>query len=203
MCGRYTANTEDEVIEIRNILAGLTMRLAGDMLDDDVYNHSDTPYYGKLILPSDNAPVITNDNKLILSHFGFNKWDDSGLIINARSETAGTSRFFAPYIKKSRCIVPASHYFEWKKAPGTATVKYRLGAGNKHGIFMAGFLNQTPGKESFVILTKPAGDNIRFIHDRMPVLLSAEQIKSWLDCSLDIDDLSSVSFSDISYEKAV
>ncbi|HAN20359.1 MAG: hypothetical protein A2Y15_06815 [Clostridiales bacterium GWF2_36_10] len=202
MCGRYTSNTEDEVIQIRSILAGLTMRLAGEILEESSILNVDS-LTGKEIFPSNSAPIITNKGKLTLSKFGFEKWDGSGLIINARSETAGDSRYFSPYNLKSRCIIPASNYFEWKKTPGSYSEKYKIAFGNKSGIFMAGFLDPKVNIESFVILTKPASENISFIHDRMPVLLSQTQLIPWLNGSLDISRLSLLNISDIPFEKAV
>lgn len=200
MCGRYTANTEDEVIEIRGILAALSMRLSSKHADYALAAQAD--FYGKEIRPSDKTPIITKNENFSLAKFGFDKWDDSGLIINARSETVSTSRFFSPFINK-RCIIPASYYFEWKKAPHAPAEKYILGAGNKSGIFMAGLINTTPGKEGFVILTKAADENIRFIHDRMPVILPASQINAWFDGTIGIDFISRVCVPNISYEKAV
>ncbi|PKM63053.1 MAG: SOS response-associated peptidase [Firmicutes bacterium HGW-Firmicutes-21] len=195
MCGRYTANTEDEVIEIRRILAGLSMRLIGDSLTGDIH--------GKEVFPSDTAPVINKDGVLTLSKWGFEKWDGNGLIINARSETASTGRFFSPYVKKGRCIVPASSYFEWRKSIGSPSVKYRIGLRDSCGIFMAGLLKHNNDTGNFVVLTKEPEDNISFIHNRMPVLLTHTQIIPWLDGSLDPVEMSQSSVRDIFFEKAV
>jgi hypothetical protein len=102
MCGRYTSNTEDEVIEIRKILAGLTMRLVGDSLnDDDIENIKKSGLLGKVIFPSQTAPVISRGGSFEITKWGFDRWDDSGLVINARSETADKSSFFMPYAKKA------------------------------------------------------------------------------------------------------
>ncbi len=205
MCGRYTANTEDEVIEIRGILAGLSMRLSnhGIRRESDLAAEHDrifTDIYGKEIFPSGTAPVITNSGDIILSKWGFDKWDGKGLVINARSETAGSSRFFSPYAQKSRCIIPASHYFEWKKEPKQSAVKYRLGVKCSSGIYMAGLLNKE--KNNYVIMTKQAAESIGFIHDRMPVLLLSSQVVSWLNGTLDLSALLTLMPDDIYYETA-
>ena len=198
MCGRYTANTEDEVIEIRGILNALSMRLSSDISDGMLAAYAGL--YGKEIYPSENAPVVTCDG-ILRYKFGFEKWDGSGLIINARSETISSSRFFKPFLK-NRCIIPASHYFEWKKVPHTHTEKYKFGSG-KSGIFMAGLMDAKPGKESFVILTKQADENISFIHERMPVILPVSRILSWLDGTLSPDTLASVCVENIFFDMAI
>jgi putative SOS response-associated peptidase YedK len=208
MCGRYTANTEDEVIEIRRILAGLTMRLAGDRLsDDDIENIKKSGLLGKVVFPSQTAPVISDKGSFKLSKWGFDKWDDSGIIINARSETADKSRFFMPYAKKNRCLIPAKNYFEWKKNPGFSSDKYAIGPGSGKVLFMAGFIKPAAehihnDTDRFVILTKPADTKIRFIHDRMPLLVKTDLIKPWFDGEIEIGELSQLSFEDLQYETA-
>ncbi|HOJ47558.1 MAG TPA: SOS response-associated peptidase family protein [Bacillota bacterium] len=202
MCGRYTANTEDEVIEIRKILAGLTLRLASAD-DGDIEAVRQSGILGKEVFPSQNAPVISKQGRFLLSKWGFEKWDDKGIIINARCETADKSRFFLPYAKNSRCLIPANSYFEWKKRPGISPEKYRIGNGRV--LFMAGFLKPANAKsdlDRFVILTKPADEKISLIHDRMPVLVKTDLIEPWLDGSITIDELTQLSFDDLQYETA-
>lgn len=208
MCGRYTANTEDEVIEIRKILAGLTMRLAGDSLnEEEIEEIKNSGLFGKVIFPSQTAPVITNKGRFKLSKWGFDKWDNSGIVINARSETAEKSRFFLPYAKKSRCLIPANSYFEWKKRPGLSSEKYKIGSGRGSVLFMAGFIkpaavNFPAEQDRFVILTKPADDKISFIHDRMPLLVKSELIEPWLDGSIEVGELAQMSFEDLLFKTA-
>ena len=83
MCGRYVSNDEEEMLQIIR-----TNKLLYDelLLDNIQYN--------KEVFPSQNAPIITQERKLITSKWGFEKWDGKGIIINARSETLATSRFF-------------------------------------------------------------------------------------------------------------
>lgn len=205
MCGRYTANTEDEVIEIRKILAGLTLRLAYSADDSDIEAIKQSGLLGKEIFPSQTAPVILKNGRFALSKWGFEKWDDSGIVINARSETADNSRFFLPYAKNSRCLIPANSYFEWKKHPGLSPEKYRIGTGRV--LFMAGFLKPAESKDGsdldrFVILTKPADEKISFIHNRMPVLVKTDLIEPWLDGSIEMNEIAQLSFDDLQYETA-
>jgi putative SOS response-associated peptidase YedK len=72
---------------------------------------------------------------------------------------------------------------------------------------MAGFIkpaaeNVHPDQDRFVILTKPAYGKISFFHSRMPVLVSTELIKPWLDGSIEIGELAQINFEDLLYETA-
>lgn len=40
------------------------------------------------------------------------------LTINARAETVETKPFFRDAFKRTRCLIPASGYFEWKAEAG-------------------------------------------------------------------------------------
>ncbi len=68
---------------------------------------------------------------------------------NARAETVATKPMFRSAFKRSRCLIPASGYYEWL---ATATGK------------------QPSSKSSTIIITN-ANDLAAKIHDRMPVLL--------------------------------
>ena len=42
-------------------------------------------------------------------------WKEGQLLINAKSETVNQLRTFSKMFRESRCLVPATHYFEWMK----------------------------------------------------------------------------------------
>ncbi len=61
MCGRYTVLTEDEIIEIREILKKLSLRIVKD--DFKEYDKANTAYgKGVEVFPTNHAPVITKNN---------------------------------------------------------------------------------------------------------------------------------------------
>ena len=47
-------------------------------------------------------------------HWGFQRRDGKGLIVNTRSETANTSPLFRDSLRTRRCLIPASWYYEWE-----------------------------------------------------------------------------------------
>ncbi len=173
MCGRYTVNTEDEIIEMREIIQEISIRLSKEYME---------AYGGREAYPSMRAPVITTERELTLCKWGFKKWNSNGVIFNARSEGIATSRFFASHLKTGRCIVPASSYFEWQRQNNKPVTKYKIFANNEKSLYMAGIIRSNPNSDDeFAIITREAAKNISFIHHRMPLILNKEQIILWLD----------------------
>ncbi len=57
---------------------------------------------------------------------------------------------------------------------------------------MAGLYRYEGGTRQFVILTRNAGDDMSRIHDREPVIMSAERVGGWLSGKDDLGSLSGV-----------
>jgi len=188
MCGRYSALTEEEIIEIREVIREVSLRIAADELG--VGDVPDGAARRGEVFPTDVAPVIIGAGDAAVSfenlRWGFKKWDGKGVIINARSETVETKGMFKHLLAVGRCVVPAGEYYEWK-AEGKKKVKHFIKDAAGHILFMAGLYRDTPDGREFVILTKEAVGGAEKIHDRMPVLLRANQMEDWLGGTLPID----------------
>jgi putative SOS response-associated peptidase YedK len=182
MCGRYIANSEDEVMEIRQILQLISVRFV-------------VPAAMAEVFPTNEMPII-GDGVVHSAKFGLPKWDGKGVIINAKSETYEQSRFFKPFAN-NRCIVPAHGYYEWETLPDKKKIKYAFTSDNKHGIFMAGITNQS----EFAVITKPAESEMLSIHSRMPLIIPAERALDWLSGSATVAELCKAQ-SGILWEKA-
>ena len=119
-------------------------------------------------------------------------------LINARSETAAEKPAFRDSLKRRRCIVPMSGFYEWK--PGESThspgrpakqVKQPVLIERSDGelLAVAGLWSAwaDPAAEPRVwqhtctVLTTAANETMAPIHDRMPVILEREQWEAWLD----------------------
>ena len=92
-----------------------------------------------------------------------------------------------------RGAVPASCYFEWehREGPGGKKVtgrKYRLQTESAL-TWLCGLYRMEEGVPCFVILTREAGDRIRFIHDRMPLILPEQCIDAWISPETRPEDL--------------
>jgi len=183
MCGRYIANSEDEVMEIREILKQISMRFVLPKTAEAALSE---------MFPT-NQVMLINKSESVLAKWGIEKWDNKGVIINAKSETYEQSRFFGSFAD-NRCIIPAHGYYEWHNTASRSLthkkkIKYAFTSGERHGIFMAGVYNK---QGEFAIITKPAEPKIRFIHDRMPLIIHAEQAADWLNGKISVKGLCEV-----------
>lgn len=191
MCGRYTVLTEDEIIEIREILKNMSLRIVKDELD---FNSDQ----GVEVFPADKSPVLTKCGAGVAIEnlkWGFRKWNSTGVIINARAETIENKPLFSKYLGNGRCVIPAGEFFEWDRA---SSGKRKYYAKDKEGnlLFMAGLYRNVKDETSpdgytreFVIITKESTGEIARIHDRMPVILRVDQIEPWLTGEMTPNDI--------------
>lgn len=105
-------------------------------------------------------------------------------MINARAETAAEKPAFRSAIRRRRCLVPTSGFYEWKRTNGRKQPYYiRMRAGK---IFAFAGLWESwkdPGGsavETCALLTTSANDLLRPVHDRMPVIVSPRNYDLWL-----------------------
>lgn len=103
-------------------------------------------------------------------------------VINARSETAAERPMFRDSWQTRRCLIPADRYFEWERDAGKKKQKYGISVKKPGPIFLAGLYRYEPTEPlpACVILTAEPAEEIRFIHDRMPVIFSGDEAAMWL-----------------------
>ena len=105
--------------------------------------------------------------------------------INARAETVDTRPAFRNAWRRSRrCIVPADGFYEWT-GPKDARKPLWFHRPNGELLLFAGLYESwQPSPETwqltFTIITTEANDLVRPIHDRMPVILNADDVEEWL-----------------------
>lgn len=110
-------------------------------------------------------------------------------MINARVETAATSRMFKPLWERGRGLIMADGWYEWKKDPLDAKRKqpYFIYHRTKDPIFFAAISRFHPDQvepdddEGFVIVTASADSGLLDIHDRRPLVMTLEASREWLD----------------------
>jgi len=180
MCGRYYIDDGETIAEMRKIIEEVNKR------------HHDTPQGSSLktgeIRPTDTVPVLVEQQQSaspILMRWGYPKWQGSGVVINARAETASERPMFRTSIRRMRCIIPATGFFEWDHTEGHPKSKFLLQRQETPMLYMAGlysfFEDQKGGQYSaFVILTVSANAAISPIHDRMPLIIDIGQNDRWL-----------------------
>jgi putative SOS response-associated peptidase YedK len=179
MCGRYAILEEEAIQEMHEIINQVNQNYASRV---GLVSRGE-------IAPSRVAPVLRaeeNQVKLDVMKWGFPRWDStSGLIINARSESVQEKRMFREAFLQRRLVVPASGFYEWDHRQTGQRDKYYFSLAGQV-VYMAGIYSLFPTgdgftQECFVILTRPAGTTVGDIHDRMPLIMPKNHIRTWLD----------------------
>lgn len=168
------------------------------------------------VRPTDIVPVIAPSRSSALTVFpmmwGFAVPKSRTALYNARVETAAEKPTFKDSWAQRRCVIPASWYFEWEHFINPATGKSKTG--DKYAIqgqgstliYMAGLyrMEENAGIQMpvFTILTREPAESIRFIHDRMPVLLPKELIRPWVSPDGNPREIASQALTDVVFEKA-
>jgi putative SOS response-associated peptidase YedK len=104
---------------------------------------------------------------------------------NARAETVAEKPMFRAAFKRSRCLIPASGYYEWKTTPNGKRPYYYT-ARDGSPLTIAGlwdeWINVETGEplKSCTMIVTSANAFAAKIHDRMPVLLQSSDFDAWL-----------------------
>jgi putative SOS response-associated peptidase YedK len=171
MCGRITRTSPAEVIVER---FGVTSSAAVDL----------RPRYN--LCPGENlAALIEHGGDLRL---GSLRW---GLAprgqINVRSEGIARRPAVREALRLRRCVVVADGFFEWQTIDSTRRPHFfHLRSVGPFGL--AGIWQRGPGAESSpgaAILTCAANALVAEVHDRMPIILDADDCLRWLDRGAD------------------
>jgi putative SOS response-associated peptidase YedK len=100
--------------------------------------------------------------------------------INARAETAASSPMFRAAFRSSRCVVPASGYYEWQARPDGTKQPVYIRRADGAPLIMGGVHAQRDCADTFAILTTGAPHGMEQIHARSPVILEPEDVDRWL-----------------------
>ncbi|WP_033542592.1 SOS response-associated peptidase [Planococcus sp. CAU13] len=106
-------------------------------------------------------------------------------MINARAETAAEKPSYRNAFKKKRCLIIADSFYEWRKEE-TGKKPMLIKMKSDEPFAFAGLWESWKSPEgetvySCSILTTSPNNVMESIHDRMPVILSKEAEKIWLD----------------------
>ena len=97
-------------------------------------------------------------------------------VINARAETVSQKPMFRYAFQKWRTVIPVTAYYEWRSV---ATGKQPYCIKRKDGVPL--LLAGLHSGNDCVIITRSAQQEIAFVHDRMPVVLSPQMIHPYLE----------------------
>lgn len=188
MCGRYALNANlNEIIE----RFGVVKTPQGVALE---------PRFN--VAPGQANPVITADGARTLALMqwglvpGWAKEPKSDYsTINARVETVAEKPTYRTALRRQRCLVPATGYYEWQAQaqPCGRGAKQpfflQLADGDADLFAFAGLYDIWRGPDgqelySYAILTTEATPQLAAVHARMPIMLPRAAEERWIDPQL-------------------
>lgn len=160
-------------------------------------------------------PVISNDNPSNIQMFrwGFvpaktastekaTEFLQQYNTLNAKAENLFESRLYGEAIRKQRCLVLCSGFFEWRhKNPNkTNSEKYPFYVSLKdEGMFVFGgiwekFTDKNTGEiiHTYAIITTAANELMELVHNkkkRMPLIIEPGKAMKWLDADLSEEEI--------------
>lgn len=144
------------------------------------------------IAPGQDVAVVIRDDRtrLLMLHWGlvppWAKDISAGYkMINARSETITEKPSYRKAFEKRRCLVIADGFYEWHRE-GNKKIPYFIYHISGRPVGFAGIYEKWISKDgdevnSCAIITTSANELLQPIHDRMPVIIPAENSASWID----------------------
>jgi putative SOS response-associated peptidase YedK len=176
MCGRFA---------LHHCAAEIAAQFAVEQLAVEL-----PPRYN--IAPSQPVAVVLQRQGRVLEAFQWGLvpfWARDARIgsrmINARAETLAEKPAYKAALTRRRCLIPASGFFEWKKAGKQKRPLY-IHQTTGHPFALAGLWEKWTSPQdqplySCTIVTTEANPFMASIHARMPVILTPEQQHAWLD----------------------
>jgi len=176
MCGRYTLYSTDELEDRYRVEVSDAIRAN--------YN----------VAPSQTMPVITQDGLQMMRWGLIPPWAKDEKIgyklINARSETIFEKPMWKKAVTHRRCLIPANGFYEWQKNSDGKKPFY-IHMRNEELFSFAGIWEtwKHEGQEwnTYSILTTQPNNEMKSIHDRMPVILHKEDEAQWLEADTEHD----------------
>lgn len=176
MCGRFTQiQSRDDYLEL----------LLEDAEENIPYDPEPIGRYN--VAPGSKVLLLNNrDDALHLDPVVWSYapgWWDKAPLINARVETAATSRMFKPLWNHGRAIVFADGWYEWKKE-GDKKQPYYIYRKDRKPLYFAAIGKQPfdvgDEAEGFLIVTAAADKGLVDIHDRRPLVFTPEAALEWM-----------------------
>ncbi len=175
MCGRYSLEFDEGFYK--------RFKLANRLTFETNYN----------VTPGQMVPVIVSHspNSLELMLWGLIPfWEEKNekpkTLINIRQDTIETKPWTHRNMKSTRCLVPATGFYEWRRDTLGKHPYYFYLKEQKYYSF-AGLYTETIHPQtqkplkSFALITTDANRLMSSIHDRLPVILREEDEAKWID----------------------
>jgi putative SOS response-associated peptidase YedK len=135
------------------------------------------------VLPTVDRPALVPMGWGLLPSWWKKTDKDVPSTFNARAESVAGKPMFRSALKRNRCIIPASGYFEWKKMPD-GKLPYFISAADGGVLSIAGLPDRWHSTNtgetvlSCTMIVTDANAFTRAVHNRMPVLLDHPDLEA-------------------------
>lgn len=185
MCGRFTLLSDLQLLEkIFGIAGGYSLGPGAAAVSPPRYNIAPTQPILAVRTANPGAREFFTPRWGLLPPWAKHRGDGAKMI-NARSETAAEKPAFRAALRRRRCLIPASGWYEWRHI-GKNRQPWYLHASGEQPFAFAGLWedwHDPAGGEALTtaaILTTAAAVGIAAIHERMPVRVAPEKYARWL-----------------------
>jgi putative SOS response-associated peptidase YedK len=194
MCGRFTITTDRIELILKQFKADVAPGYEGYKPRYNAAPGQIVP----VIVAKGGKRYLTNMFWGFIPPWGENKDGSNTSQANIRDDTIEKNKFFRERLLTTRCIFVADGFYEWKKPAGyehlvrgeklpkgVKKTPYRILMKNKQPFALAGLWRSIEGEEKKIvtggIITTRPNSLMSPIHDRMPVILSDNDLKFWLE----------------------
>ncbi len=180
MCGRYVLKRKD--------LEALMQQLGVKDPRDFVSRYNIAP---TTVIPAIRTREATRE--AVPLQWGLVPWwaktnKDSARLSNARAEGIASKPAFREAVRKRRCVVPASGFYEWQTI-GKRKFPWYFQLRDESPFLFAGIWEnwRSPDGvelETCALITTTPNSVVGALHDRMPAILQSANVERWLDTSV-------------------
>jgi putative SOS response-associated peptidase YedK len=201
MCARYDLHhSVDVLLAVLKSLRGMSVDDSDSRFNGESHAPGDTtspavkPNYSNYnVAPTNEVPVVVaRDGRWVMETMQL------GLVpsfirelrecvrpVNARADGVLVRPYFRDAIRKRRCLVPMSGYYEWQKA-GKQRLPYYIYRKDGKPFYVAGIWEEwrSPAGPLRTVATLTVGPNdliASIPHDRMLAILEGETARAWMD----------------------
>jgi putative SOS response-associated peptidase YedK len=114
----------------------------------------------------------------------------SNKMFNARGETVAEKPSFRSAFKHRPCVIPVDGFYEWDHRPGRHKQPHFFTRADGSMLLLAGLHeswrdrsagDEAPEVRTCTVITTEPNEDLDGLHNRMPVILEADEIERWLD----------------------
>lgn len=195
MCGRFTITAD----RIENILTRFNaIQAPGFSGYQPRYNAAPGQMLPAIVAKDDGQRYLMNTFWGFIPPWGEKDGENTSYQINIRDDTIARNKFFQLRIASHRCIIPADGFYEWKKTEEgkrsgqtsrttgeRVKTPYYIKLKNGKIFALAGLWRSVEIEKNLItstgIITTKPNSLVALVHDRMPVILSDEELNVWLN----------------------